>query len=388
MTNQQTYSLSFRQLPIHTDCSVVIYLESHFDVEVNHYISTHYDAIKTHFSQQGYRFVYLPLLLKDMEADGALAYYAPYLNKEAKASLNISTSWLLSYLANPEQQDIIQPSLLFAGSSDGVVSTYQCLPIRNFAFSQTSNFSVVLDTIIAIGMKQKEAKRKTVEEEKRIERKKGRRPFFKSLKRGFDNMTGELFGNEPVAAKSVTCEDSIHFDMMLTADDTFTEESRALIEEVQQKIALLRQMGLNWAVIEAYIHQDEKISRLVISKQFEITLPDYNDMQIEMTPLCKAVYFLFLHHPEGIMFSHLPDYRDELLRIYTQIKDGYQTEAMRQSVDRLTDPFDNSINEKCARIREAFLKKFDARLARHYVIDGDRGEPKAIALPRNLVFWE
>ena len=230
MTNQQTYSLSFRQLPINTDCSVVIYLESHFDVEINHYISTHYDAIKTHFSQQGYRFVYLPLLLKDMEADGALAYYAPYLNKEAKASLNISTSWLLSYLANPEQQDIIQPSLLFAGSSDGVVSTYQCLPIRNFAFSQTSNFSVVLDTIIAIGMKQKEAKRKTVEEEKRIERKKGRRPFFKSLKRGFDNMTGELFGNEPIAAKSVTCEDSIHFDMMLTADDTFTEESRALIE--------------------------------------------------------------------------------------------------------------------------------------------------------------
>ena len=46
----------------------------------------------------------------------------------------------------------------------------------------------------------------------------------------------------------------------------------------------------------------------------------------------------------------------------------------------------NSINEKCARIRGAF--QFDDRVAKHYYVDGLRGEPKKIALPRDLVVWE
>ena len=48
----------------------------------------------------------------------------------------------------------------------------------------------------------------------------------------------------------------------------------------------------------------------------------------------------------------------------------------------------NSINEKCARIRAAFLSQFDEYMAKSYYIDGARGEAKKIALPRNLVEWE
>jgi hypothetical protein len=39
-------------------------------------------------------------------------------------------------------------------------------------------------------------------------------------------------------------------------------------------------------------------------------------MEIKMEPLTKAVYLLFLNHPEGILFKHLPDYRQELANIY------------------------------------------------------------------------
>ena len=34
----------------------------------------------------------------------------------------------------------------------------------------------------------------------------------------------------------------------------------------------------------------------------------------------KAVYLLFLNHPEGILFKHLPDYREELTEIYVKLK--------------------------------------------------------------------
>ena len=59
-----------------------------------------------------------------------------------------------------------------------------------------------------------------------------------------------------------------------------------------------------------------------------------------------------------------------------------------QSIQAVTNPMSNSINEKCAQIREAFIKHFDDRLARHYYISGKRGEPKRIALPPSLVVWE
>ena len=48
----------------------------------------------------------------------------------------------------------------------------------------------------------------------------------------------------------------------------------------------------------------------------------------------------------------------------------------------------NSINEKCARIRGAFISQFDESLAKHYYINGKRGEVKKIALPHDLVIWE
>lgn len=59
-----------------------------------------------------------------------------------------------------------------------------------------------------------------------------------------------------------------------------------------------------------------------------------------------------------------------------------------QSIEDVTNPLLNSINEKCARIRGAFVGQFDDDMARHYYIDGLRGEPKKIALPRNQVAWE
>lgn len=84
----------------------------------------------------------------------------------------------------------------------------------------------------------------------------------------------------------------------------------------------------------------------------------------------------------------MTDYHDELLQIYTEVRGGCQTDEMKRSVIYVTSPFNNSINEKCARIREAFVSNFDERLAEHYFVTGKRGEPKRISLSRDLVKWE
>ena len=91
---------------------------------------------------------------------------------------------------------------------------------------------------------------------------------------------------------------------------------------------------------------------------------------------------------EGIVFKNLYDYREELVAIYQQIKGERLNFRMRRSIANITDPTNNSINEKVARIREAFVTCFDKRLATNYIIHGERGEAKRIHLNRKFVKWE
>lgn len=130
----------------------------------------------------------------------------------------------------------------------------------------------------------------------------------------------------------------------------------------------------------------DKLSRLVVTKDYSILLPEYYNLEIKMEPIVKAVYLLFLKHPEGIIFKHLPDYREELTQIYLKLKPNGMNEKVLQSIEDVTNPTLNSINEKCTRINSAF--QFDSNIAKHYYIDGKRGEAKKIALPRDLVVWE
>ena len=107
-----------------------------------------------------------------------------------------------------------------------------------------------------------------------------------------------------------------------------------------------------------------------------------------MEPLVKAVFLLFLKHPEGIVFKDLPDYRKELTYLYDKVRPWGLTDRTLQSIEDVTNPLLNSINEKCARIKKVFLSVMEADMAEHYYIKGTRGEPKGIDLPRELVVWE
>ena len=141
-------------------------------------------------------------------------------------------------------------------------------------------------------------------------------------------------------------------------------------------------------ILHDIVDEVERLSPLHITKDFRIFLPEYNNLEIVMPALPKAVYILFLKHPEGIRFKDLPDYHDELLSIYRSLSPIGTTQRQLQSIQSITNPMNNSINEKCARIREAFIKHFDDRLAQNYYITGKKGEPKRIALAPSLVVWE
>lgn len=130
-----------------------------------------------------------------------------------------------------------------------------------------------------------------------------------------------------------------------------------------------------------------KLSKLTITKNYTLLLSDYNK-EVRLEPIVKAIYLLYLNHPEGIAFKYLPDYRKELAEIYQKIKPFGLTDRAIRSIEDVTNPLLNSINEKCSRVRAAFLPLVDASLLDQYIIIGKSGEAKKIDLPRNLVVLE
>lgn len=129
------------------------------------------------------------------------------------------------------------------------------------------------------------------------------------------------------------------------------------------------------------------LSKLTITKDYSILLSNYNT-EVKLEPIVKAIYLLFLNHPEGIVFKCLPDYRKELAEIYQKIKPYGLNDRVIRSIEDATNPLLNSINEKCSRVRAAFAAVTDATLLDQYAITGKSGEAKKISLPRELVVWE
>lgn len=143
-----------------------------------------------------------------------------------------------------------------------------------------------------------------------------------------------------------------------------------------------------------------KLSRLLITRNWQFILLDYDRKEIEMQPVHKAVYLLFLAHPEGIIFKHLSDYREELLRYYKATARFMEIEKIEESVDRLINPLDNAINEKCSRIKKIFSELMDEYSASYYIISSHTRKQvtgssriwyerlKIVTLPRELVMFE
>ena len=185
----------------------------------------------------------------------------------------------------------------------------------------------------------------------------------------------------------------------LTAEEMAREVKRLAdqLAAAGRRDLLLRAIGvplLEELRIEA---ARSRLSRLVITRDYRFLLADYH-VEVELQPVHKAVYLLFLAHPEGIEFKRLHDYRAELFGYYQATARLMDKEKIADSVDKLVDPLDNAINEKCSRIKKAFLDLMDEYRASYYIIGSHTRKHiagriwyerlKVITLPRELVVRE
>ena len=160
-----------------------------------------------------------------------------------------------------------------------------------------------------------------------------------------------------------------------------------LAQEAKEAIDKLLLSGFSAEVIKGWLDQKVKLSRIRITKRNKILLVDY-DIEVKMGPLPKTVFLFFLRHPEGMRFVDLQDYKQEIYDIYSRLAVSDDLDKIKKSVDLLTVPFDNSINEKCTMIKYAFQKVVKDDIASNYYVSGKQGHVMKIPLDRTLVEWE
>lgn len=368
----------------------IIYVENEYQPQINQYIKDNYDLLVAQCEAIGKRFAYLPKIAQTLASDGSWAYVDP-----TSFSRDVPlTDAELNKLLNPEITDYqVQGKEIFHHHASPVsyASTKCCLiyfrPILEQDLSKSTiirgqgvyefyeipdgRWDLLLNMILFIG-------KRCIAADEHVA------TIREKEKEGLINFESNL----DVLSIVKSDIDIESFDMGNDADGRFEIESQQLMDEIREKIKQLRKWGVDQLVLQSLVSPHVELSELVITSDCRFFLTQYNNTEICMSPLPKAVYLLFLRHPEGIRFKYLPDYEEELLSIYQAITHRTNDEKIRTSIHDVCDPTKNSINEKCARIREAFVSHFDENIVKQYIIDGDWGCPKYIALPRELVKYE
>lgn len=130
----------------------------------------------------------------------------------------------------------------------------------------------------------------------------------------------------------------------------------------------------------------KKPSPLVVNNDLKIVLPNYNEVEVKMPAMCRAIYILFLKHHKGIALRNIADYRSDLENIYSMVMPGRSEEKAKEAIENLLDPMSNTLNEYISKIKRCFkLFIVDEALADQYCITGRRGKTYRIALDSSLI---
>lgn len=307
----------------------IMYVEKEYDWYMNQFVSSHVQKFESAFAYANYEFCYLP-------------------NVEEKLGMAMCMSQLVNSCVD------FKPSLCKFSHMDDNRAVFYCMELdMRIGQSLVMQFYSFVWQIQEADLMREKALALQKEEERRMQ-------------------SFEIVEAEEVDAGAAT-------------NKSIEEE----IEEFRLMAERLKKKGVDKSVLHNVVEGRKQLSRLLITKDNRILLPDYNDAEVKLQPIHKAVFLLFLKHPEGLRFKELSDYQNELFSIYLSLSDRGTTNEAKKRVGNLCCPSSNSINEKCTRIREAFLGLVpDEGLASNYFITGSRGERKKVGLDRSLVTWE
>ena len=170
-------------------------------------------------------------------------------------------------------------------------------------------------------------------------------------------------------------------------DLSYGQEAYEMLNELDRLAREFIKKGVPQSRITQAVSLSPDLNELFITRDYRILLPHYGNVEIELDPKTKALYFLFLRHKEGLYRKDLYQLGDELTMIMQAIT---HTEDLstpkRNAIDNLISKTKSqSFDDSCAKIKKELLKVMEDNMASYYYIYGEKNQLRGIRLPRYLV---
>lgn len=350
---------------------MVVYVEQEYNLPVNDFIKYNYDVINDWCKEYSLTFLYVPEFYKLCGRT-----LMEYMTGSSTVRFD-STSIVLRYsMSEIIFSQIKGPSFLFSGNDSNRITAF-LIDVEDVEGS-------VADILTRYSSDSRSPIEKTLFVDTPIrfrvvpQKEDDGIRFALKYKKGLgDNFSKRI----SKCIEGILDEDE---NRVLEEDD---DVDMHLVDEAQKMVARLLQKGYSVDTLLALFIPMQELSTIRITKDYRIYLPLYLK-DIELPPIQKAIYLLFLKHPEGIYFKELSDYEAELYQIYRKLAvRGVNTKHIG-IINDVVNPLSNSINEKCSLIKKRILAILDNSLAKHYYISGGKGELKRIAINPEMIIWE
>ncbi len=154
---------------------------------------------------------------------------------------------------------------------------------------------------------------------------------------------------------------------------------------MEQVFRIIDGIRLQMIYKNRFVINREVPAMLIEGRQKNILFPDMGNLMVRLNPLEKTIYLFFLSQSKGVQISHLSDFRNEILSIYSSISNSDSPQTQLNRINDLVNPLSNSVSEKISRIKRKFVDALGDDIAANFIISGENAAPRRISADRSLV---
>jgi hypothetical protein len=165
------------------------------------------------------------------------------------------------------------------------------------------------------------------------------------------------------------CNSCIHDIQNSSIDDSILQQILDAFEGLRKQFLFRHRLTI-----------DVKLSPVEITSSQQFILPDFGNIEFNFSPIRKAIYALFLNHPEGFTFQEIVDQEKELTKLYQQFQPKRNRSENKNTIITLLDPLGNALHESISKINREVERKLGKKIAEHYQIRGNRNQRRKIQM--------
>ncbi len=291
-------------LPFEIQENDIIYVESEYNEEVNRFLQMYYEKICAHFKSRGYRFIYFPRLSGDLLEEILNTQY-PDCDQSLLKQVSLKSTFMLQFLLEEDRKYYFGPSFICSAMPNFDISvephskdSYYMAHLYTVAdydvIYNSDNLSTLLDTI---------------EEELEFER---------TIPEMMDDYLDLSMPDYEIVYEDKNIVES-ETDIYEVLKKERSSKIKGLIKDINEKIKELNQCDDDCTIYSYFLRREIRpftvVSDILVRKDCRIELPD-NHICMDFSAQMKALYLLYLNHPEGINYLNVKECKDELLQWY------------------------------------------------------------------------